>query len=189
MTSPYLPNPNLNVPIFPGLENQQMIDGPTAKQLLGQLSPEYATNEAARKQLDSYVDHLTATEVFVTPRRVAEIAMAAKTVLGGTPEQIAQQNLVQRGLDLDRSKLPEELRERFAKSDGAELAQELHVMMQQFHPQRELTRQEALQLYYEKVAKADKEGAYANGTSYPILKTNDHGETTVRGVVYGDTRK
>jgi hypothetical protein len=113
VSTPYFPQ----APIFPqtGLANNAFIDAEQAKALLAQVSPDYLTNPQAKAQMDAYVQQVALDEGLLTPRRVAEIGVAARTIFGGQPEAIARNHAVQAGKAVPFDRLPPDMAENFRR--------------------------------------------------------------------------
>jgi hypothetical protein len=178
VTSPYY-NPNQQ--IFAGYSNNQYIDNEVAKQLLATAAPDLMANEQARAQLSQYVDSVTAAEGFVTPQRVAELALAARTALGGNPQQLAHAKLVEQGYAIDRTKLPAAYATQIANIPDEQIV-EMARMIRTEHP--DWTQKQAIDHWMERAAKMN-EGLQVS----PVvgLKDTADGMTqTIRGVAIGN---
>jgi hypothetical protein len=173
--------PYFNKPLFPGLANNQMLDMEQARTLLAQTSVDYQ-DATKRPVLDAYLQQVMVEEAFVTPRRLVEISAAARQYLGGDPSQLAQQQLVERGQAVDRSKLPPAYAAQIANIPDETIIEAANF---ERSVRPELTQKQAIDLWIERAQKTVPQGLNVSNV-IGMKDTRDGVEQTIRGVSVGN---
>lgn len=156
MSAPLLPQ------ILPGVSNHDPVPLTTAQQIIAQRLPQYATPEV-RQAVDSYLQEIVEQQgaLGVTASRAVEVAGAFRGAIGGTPEEQARAQLIERGLAADFNKFPKGFRESVAGATDDEVLMVARAMSPNLPPK------EALEKYYATVQRtfAPNE-TYQKGTWY-----------------------
>ena len=199
--------PYFAAPLFPGLQNNQMLTAEEARTLLSQASPDYQ-DPAKRPVLDAYLNQVIAEEAFVTPRRIVEVSAAARQYLGGDPSQLARARAVEQGKAVPFDRLPSDMAENYRRLGLSEEEVAEQVTRTTMYDHTDMTPQQKIekfiraahmhpdspsrpdialaQMNAQQQAAAPPMRQVANpNTPVPSVRQNLDGSQSIRGVVYG----